>query len=393
MRLAHERRRDDQQWIFDWKVKDSGRVQNFAYDHRDLPAAVKSYHMIPKHMGRQGHHQEEIARGAEKKGHQQTAVESYWRAINSYHAAQHAIYHDDDPEKLRLYQRIRECYDRIVALSEYPIEIIEVPWEGEQIQCTLHLQPSREKVPTVLFIPGMDMTKEARFPDPQKNPAIARGMNMLIMDGPGQGMSNVRKIRVGHDNYERAASTVIDYLLTRPEVDPDRLGICGVSMGSFWGIRTAALDDRIRALATSASCFGDKTAIFNQASPRFKRVFMYMAGVHDEETFDAEIAAHMTTSGFGAKISCPTLLIQGEFDPLCPLEDTQQLFEELAGPKELWILEDDFHGIWGLPGLGGMDTFPFMMDWIKDTMNHGLPADHRQVRSILPSTGPGPYSA
>ena len=206
--------------------------------------------------------------------------------------------------------------------------------------------------PTVLFIPGMDMTKEARFPDPQKNPAIARGMNMLIMDGPGQGMSNVRKIRVGRDNYERAASAVIDYILTRPEVDPDRLGICGVSMGSFWGVRTAALDDRIRALATSASCFGDKTAIFNQASPRFKRVFMYMAGVHDEETFDAEIAAHMTTSGFGAKISCPTLLIQGEFDPLCPLEDTQQLFEELAGPKELWILKTTSTGSGDSPASG-----------------------------------------
>ena len=218
--------------------------------------------------------------------------------------------------------------------------------------------------------------------DPQANPAIRRGMNLMVMDGPGQGISNLRKIRVTPDNY--------DYLLTRPEVDPERFAIAGVSMGSFWGMRIAANDSRVRALATAASCFGTKTAIFEEASPRFKRVFMYMAGIHDEDEFDEKVAAHLTTTGYGEKIACPTLLIQGEYDPLCPLEDAQQLFEELRVPKEMWILEDDFHGIWRLPGLGSMDVFPFIMDWLKDVLEKGPPTDAR-VKWVAPKTGPGPY--
>jgi hypothetical protein len=65
-KLPHDRRRDDQSWIFDWVVKESGRVQNFEYDKRELPAAVKNYAMIPKHMGRQGLHRETVGRAAER---------------------------------------------------------------------------------------------------------------------------------------------------------------------------------------------------------------------------------------------------------------------------------------------------------------------------------------
>ena len=390
MRLVNERRRDEQMWVHDWMVKQSGRVQNFAYDEREVPSEVKSYAMVPKHMGKQGLHQEAIARGAERAGHRDTALEAYFRAVNSYAHAQHAIYYDDHPEKLRWYQRLSECFDRVIALIDYPIETVDVPWEGHQIQCALHLLPDRRRAPTVLFIPGMDMVKE-RYPDPRINPALHRGMNLMVMDGPGQGMSNIRKIRVTHDNYERAASAVIDYLCSRPEVDPQKIAVCGVSMGSFWGARTAAYDQRVTALATAASCLNGKTAIFEQASPRFKRMFMYMAGVHDEQEFDRTVATPMTTVGYGKRVRCPTLMIQGEFDPLCPLEDAEEFFEELEVPKELWVQEDDFHAPYRHPGFGGMDDLPFMLDWVKDVLDRGLPEGHSRVKRVLPKDGSGPY--
>ncbi len=389
MRLEQERRRDDQQWMLDWVVKNTGRVQNFAYDERDFPPEVKSYAMIPKHMGKQGMHLEAIARAAEEAGHKQTALEAYRRAIPSYHHAQHAIYTDDHPEKIRWHGRLSECFDRVCALSPYPVELVEVPWEGNQIQCAFHLLPDRRKAPTVLFMPGMDMVKEL----PSCHPMLAqeRGLNVIYMDGPGQGVSNLRKIRVTHDNYERAAAAVIDYLLTRPEVDPDRIGVLGASMGSFWGVRTAAYDHRIAALATVASCLGTKTAIFEQASPRFKRVFMYRAGVHDEDEFDRTVASHMTTQGYGEKIKCPTFLMQGEFDPLSPLEDAEELFRSIQAPKELWVLEDDFHGAANHRGLGGMNNYPFLLDWLKDVLQEGLPQGYSRVRWIDPQRGAGPY--
>lgn len=140
-----------------------------------------------------------------------------------------------------------------------------------------------------------------------------------------------------------------------------------------------------------ASCFGTKTAIFGQSSPRFKQVFMYMAGYDSEEAFDRDVAAYMTTGGYGAKIRCPTLLVQGEFDPLSPLEDAVGLPEELRGPKELWILEGDFHYMWGHPGLGGMDAFGFIVDWLRDALAGKFKEGHRRVKWIPSASGAGPY--
>lgn len=387
MRLDHERRRDDQAWVLDWVVKTTGRTGNFAYDRREFPAAVKSFAMIPKHMGRLGMHQEAIARAADNEGYRATALQAYRQALQSYHNAQHYIYTDDHPEKLRWYERLTECFDRVIALSPYRIERVEVPWEGKQIQCILYLRPGEDPSPCVLFIPGMDRVKEVIFVEPGE--FLERGFNLMVMDGPGQGMSNIRKIRVSDDNYERAASAVVDYLVTRPEVDPDRIVALGHSMGSHWGIRTAANETRVKAVAVAASCLGGRRASSNRLRHVSSGSSCYMAGIHDEEAFD-RMAARMTTVGFGGKIRCPTLLAVGEFDPLSPLEDAQDLFEEITAPKELWVLEDEAHASLGMAGLCGLGFYPFALDWLAKALAGGFPPGHSRVKWIAQSTGTGP---
>jgi hypothetical protein len=71
-------KRDNQQWVLDWLVKTTGRVQNFANDERDLPPEVKSYRMIPR----------------ARAGHIDTARQLYRRASQVYHEVQHSIFED-----------------------------------------------------------------------------------------------------------------------------------------------------------------------------------------------------------------------------------------------------------------------------------------------------------
>src|SRR5690606_41710851 len=83
--------------------------------------------------------------------------------------------------------------------------------------------PGLPPIPTrrssdLLSIPGMDQTKEA-VPDPSNNIFIKRGMNVLAVDGPGQGTSNLRKLRVTADNHERATRACVDWLTKQPEVE------------------------------------------------------------------------------------------------------------------------------------------------------------------------------
>jgi dipeptidyl aminopeptidase/acylaminoacyl peptidase len=384
-------KRDDQQWVLDWIVKQSGRVQNIANDERDLPPEVKSYRMIPRVLYKEAGHIEGIAKAAEAAGHTDTARQLYRRAQAVYHEAQHSIFEDDNPEKIFLHGKHVECADKVAQYADYPVEKVEIPWEGAQIQGRWHLLRDRRRAPAILFLPGMDMTKEA-IPNPLANPFARRGFHVLSIDGPGQGISNLRKIRVTADNYERAASAAIDWLVARPEVDPDNIVIVGISFGCHWGVRVAAVDRRVRALATTYAVVGPKKAIFGEASPRFKQMFMYMAGQTDEAEFDA-MAEKMDTAGFAERISCPTLLTMGEYDPLCHLEAAEDFFKELRCPKELWVLENEFHRISLRQGIGGIEIYPYIADWLRDELDGKHPKTLDKTILVKQKSGLGPYEA
>lgn len=256
--------------------------------------------MIPKVLGNRAARVEEFGRRAEEAGHLQTAAQAYIRAWQSYHTAQHAICQDDKPEKLRLYQRALYCHDKVRTYSEYPIEKIEVPWGDKTLPALLHLVPDRRKAPCVLYVPGMDLSKEG-FPNTAGtlivNPFMKRGLHVLSIDGPGQGECNLRGIKVYPDNHKEAAKAAIDYLLTRPEVDGDRIGLYGMSMGSYWASHIAGFDSRIKATVAVLGCFMmDTHPIFEEASPRFRLTYKYMAGIQDDDEFD-RMVARMTLKG------------------------------------------------------------------------------------------------
>ncbi len=191
------------------------------------------------------------------------------------------------------------------------------------------------------------------------------------------------------DNYERFGQAAIDYVLTRPELEADRVALVGSSMASYWGSRIAGVDGRLKACATVRANYRPKVHIFSQASPRFKQVFMYMAGVREEVAFD-RLAAAMTLDGWGPRIHCPSLLVTGEYDPLSYLEETEAFFDEIAGPKELWIFENEAHDLQGLRALGGMNVLHFMLDWVRDALDGRFGPDHRR-RVFIPQRGHGPY--
>ena len=216
-------RRDNQQWMLDLALNMRGRVQNFERDDWETPKRAHNYRMLPKMWRQKGEHDERLAKQAQAQGFNSSATEHYDHAIEAYRMSQHPIFYDDNPVKIATYDRLCEMVDNRCEVAPYPIERVEVPFDdGKTISCLLHLLPDRRKAPCVIYVPCMDQTKEA-FPKVVNNPAIARGMHILSMDGPGQGSSNLQKIRAVGDNYERAGAAVMDYLQARDEVDSEKL--------------------------------------------------------------------------------------------------------------------------------------------------------------------------
>jgi alpha-beta hydrolase superfamily lysophospholipase len=391
MRIRQERKRDNQQWILDYLVQKTGRAINFEFEEREFPPYVRNYAQIPRALGKIAAHREAIGDAAFAAGHKKTALYAYHLATQQYHRAQHTIFDDDNKFKIYYHGKLLRCFDQIIKCADYPIERVEIPWEGHQIQANFHFIPGRPKAPCVVCCPGMDITKEW-LGEPIERGFTGRGMHAIAIDGPGQGTSNLRKMRITDDNYERAVKAVVDYLQTRKEVDGDKIGLLGTSMGCHWGIRAAALDSRIKAAAVTASTIGDKIPLFEQSSPRFKQMFMYMAGIHDEAEFD-KMAAKMTTTGYGKKIKGAMLLVVGEYDPLSPIEAADEFFEELAGPKELWVLADYYHMNIAPPHFGNVPAYGIMGDWLKDALDGKLSSGHSRYVYIPERGGVGPYTA
>ena len=159
-------------------------------------------------------------------------------------------------------------------------------------------------------------------------------------------------------------------------------------MGSYWSLRLASYDHRAAAVASAVACFNPNNTIFTESSPRFKQVFMYMAGMDDEDEFD-KMAKEMTVKGYMDKIQCPTLLVTGEFDPLCPLEDAIEVFDDLTCKKEMWVFENQFHPLVNLKNLGGLDNHQYILDWFFRFFNDGKVNDRRV--SYVKESGVGPF--
>ena len=77
----------------------------------------------------------------------------------------------------------------------------------------------------------------------------------------------------------------------------------------------------------------------------------------------------------------------GEFDPLSPVEEALAIFNEMSCPKELWILENEFHRVWAMEGLGGLDLNPFAIDWLRDALDGKIKADHNKTVYIRQKSG------
>lgn len=365
-------KRKSQQWVLDalagtggWDILHPGIrgiFEELGYYHGDVDRVfekVKAASMYAKAWATTAQEVERKALFAERRGWRNAARDFYARACLLYGRARYS-YYKDDPRKLTFNNKVIQCFEKVMALNPTPIERVSLEFEGKRIYANLHLNGLKTKSPGIVLGPGMDMFKEDWYRAIERY-FLPRGFVALAIDGPGQGETLALGCKVTVDNYERAGKAFIDYLSNRPEVDPNRIVWFGVSMGSYWGARVAAYDHRLKACATAMGCNGrNMEVIFHMAQPNFKAHFMYMAGYEDEEKFDKEIMQHMNLAHVIKRIECPFLMIHGEFDELTPLEEAIETYESVLPPKEIWVMENEFHPI----GPVGSDWLSSVGDWL-----------------------------
>ena len=245
-----------------------------------------------------------LAEQFEKEERKVTASEYYLRAANFYFNACWPQ-PESDTRMLPTYNKMMEMANRAYKLVSPPFERVGIPYEGARL--TAYFSKPRagaagQRFPAVYGYGGADSCIYGGG----GGTFTARGMAYLAVDGPGQGDA----LRINHivspPDSERVAKAVIDYLVTRPDVDPGRIGIVGTSLGGYNAPRCASGDKRIKACAANSCAFSLREDIFDYFPPIQERM-RWLIGAKDLTEARKKIA-EFTLEGRAQLIECPLLI-------------------------------------------------------------------------------------
>lgn len=313
----------------------------------DVVGASDALTLMPREWLRKAAFLEHYAGEAAEHGDKHLACETYHRAALSYARARWGL-QEGTAEMADTYRRLTSCYNLAAGLlpdSSGRTTRVSIPVEGAvAIPGILHLPPAAaadpEPRPAVVIYPGMDMAKEY-YPNLLANPFTKRGLAALTIDPPGHGESLGARNLLTRSNVERAGSAAIDFLRDMREIDADRIGVMGISFGSYFALSLAAEDARVRAVvAYQGGVFYDKRKFIAAMPPTFGSRLRAMSALEDPDQFD-RLAAEMTLEGREANITCPSLIMTGEWDELDSLPQSEQLHSRVAGPSALVVYEGE----------------------------------------------------
>lgn len=258
-----------------------------------------------------------------------------------------------------------------------------------------HLYPARSGAggPTAALVMCGPMTSVKEETLPHYAAALQdAGYSVLTFDNRNFGESGGMP-RQHLDTYEQVEDlrNAVSYMLSRDDVDPERLGLCCVCLGAGYGLEVAVLDRRVKAVALVGGGYnltdtyleflghegfegfveqlnGSRQLQFQTAEVQYMPA---VAGPPDfgpaampvEEAFEYYSSAQVREApnwenwltvesmehiigwnviGHAHLVTQPLLVVHGTTDQLLPPRYAQQVYDQAPEPKQLeWIRTDN----------------------------------------------------
>ncbi len=294
---------------------DIGEVINAlrGLDEKDLSAWYEAWNSLGERVFA-------LADEQEGAGHRRSARNAFLRACTYLRTAGSMLYSTPvDPRMVDSNTRQTSAFRRAAALLDTPVEVVQIPFEGTTLP-GYFLRAADEtgvRRATVIGLGGYDGTAEECY-FYFAAPALARGYHVLLFDGPGQGAALLQQGMPMRADWDTVITPVVDFLLTRTDVDPARIALAGLSMGGFLGPRAAGKEHRLAALIADSGAYD----MFGSALDRMPKPIAkgYQAGHRMARAALAEILDSMAkkpTAGWGLRRG---MVVHGVDSPLAYMD-------------------------------------------------------------------------
>lgn len=311
-----------------------------------------------------------LATEDEAEGHYFSASAKLQRAALYYLTAERMQGHGHTG-RTETYAKAQHAFRRGVLIGKENCERVEVPYRRATLAGLLsRAHGAQGRSPAVLYVNGLDSCKELLYWSWLPHALARRGIATLCIDQPGTGEAlRLNGMPATHES-EQWASPCYEWLAAREDIDPNRIGMVGISLGGYFTPRAMAFEPRF----ASGAVWGANHNWAEVQQRRLKRegenpvphYWSHVMWVFGAKTMDEflEKTRGMHLNGILDRIKVPFLVTHGERDRQIALEYAQQSYEQVVNSprRELKIFTDREGGVEHV----GADNMAFGRDYIAD---------------------------
>jgi esterase FrsA len=269
----------------------------------------------------------------------EAASRAYWQAWRLHHYARWPT--ENTPARLHAKQRALDAFQRYSRLLDPAMETLRVPLDDKAVVAYLHAPRAADPAPVVLAISGLDSRKEDIAAHTEAY--LRRGLAVVAVDMPGTGEAPTSPTEA---KPERMFTALIDYLLTRDDIDATRLVVQGRSFSGYWAAKLAYTErERLRGAVmhggpihhTFQPAWCAKALETGEYLYDYFEAWRAMVGATTLDEMLAKVARlSLLDMGLLDRPCAPMLVVNGARDSQITIEDVFLLLQH-GDAKDAWV--------------------------------------------------------
>ena len=201
-------------------------------------------------------------------------------------------------------------------------------FDGKEIEAALMKPPkTKRRPPLILYVHGGPAGNFSASYSSWAQLLVAHGYEVLMVNPRGSSAYGEEFLKANHNDWGggdyKDVMAGVEAVLAKGEADPERLGIGGWSYGGYMAEWAITQTNRFKAAVSGAGMFNLASEFGTEVGPAGDEWYFGTPWEHPEHF------AHSSPETYIKNARTPTLILQGESDPIDPMGQSTSLYRAL----------------------------------------------------------------